>query len=261
MKDLSDLLSGSGFDAVIPCKARETVIRALPDVRCEWLLLKRHSPYAPFPEGVPAVSSHYSTYQAGYEAVQALVQALRNAGEIAYGEQHFPVKPLMVAAGVGFQGKHTLIIHREYGTYFCALQLQTAMIPAEARQLASVVYDDPCGSCQRCVQACPVQALDGDYHLVRERCIRQHMLSGEPAPPAVAEAMKGMLVGCEYCQKACPYNRSIKTVEPPPDLIDAIKKQDIPTLKTLLGRNLIRKQRFELQMRQAMPPKEAGDGC
>ncbi len=108
-----------------------------------------------------------------------------------------------VAAGIGFWGRNTMVITPRHGSYyFLALILTTAELEP----------DEPiwgtCGSCTRCLDACPTQAFVGPYVLDARRCISY--LTIEKRSP-LSEGERQMLgkwfFGCDVCQDVCPYNR------------------------------------------------------
>ncbi len=106
-------------------------------------------------------------------------------------------------AGLGWIGKNGMLIHAEDGSYsvLCCI-LTTLLLP----------YDSPtpsrCGSCQRCLKACPTGALNGSSCDAR-RCLSYWTIEAQEAmPPDIAEAVavNQRLFGCDLCQQACPWN-------------------------------------------------------
>jgi len=133
-------------------------------------------------------------------------------------------RALAVAAGVGWTGKNTCLIHPKLGSWGFLAVLITAL-PVENRK-ASVLLSDHCGTCTRCIDACPTNALDVPYQMDATRCIAY--LTIEHKGPIAEELMPGIgrqVFGCDICQDVCPWNRKAPIVadaelEPRPELIN-----------------------------------------
>lgn len=114
-------------------------------------------------------------------------------------------------AGLGWVGKHTLLIHPQRGSYFfLAVLLLDLELPIDA-----AVVTDHCGTCTRCLDACPTQALT-PYRLDARRCLSYQTIEikGAVAPEHRAQS-EGWAFGCDICQEMCPWNRfAAATAEP-----------------------------------------------
>lgn len=114
-------------------------------------------------------------------------------------------KALAVQAGLGWFGKNTLLIHRRFGTFTLLSGLLTTVeLPGEvtAPRLAR------CGSCTRCLDACPTQALISPYELDANRCLSNLLIESKgPVPAEFQDKNPGYLFGCDICQDACPHNK------------------------------------------------------
>jgi epoxyqueuosine reductase len=114
-------------------------------------------------------------------------------------------RALAVAAGVGWTGKNTCLIHPELGSWGFLAVLLTAL-EVDATHKATIV-SDRCGTCTRCIDACPTNALDTPYQMDATRCIAY--LTIEHKGPIAEELMQGMgrqVFGCDICQDVCPWN-------------------------------------------------------
>jgi len=115
-------------------------------------------------------------------------------------------KSLAVKAGLGFQGKNTLLIHRTFGTWLLLGELLTTaeFAPDRSRE----VRETGCGSCRICVDACPTDALRGDYTLAADRCLSYHTIESRGSlPDWIKKSMGDRLFGCDICMDVCPHNR------------------------------------------------------
>ena len=110
-------------------------------------------------------------------------------------------------AGLGFAGKNTNLITRDYGSWvFLACLLTNLELETDAPHTGS------CGSCRLCLDACPTGALLGNYTLDAQRCISYWTIeSKERAPQELRERFGDWAFGCDICQEVCPYNFRAKT--------------------------------------------------
>lgn len=113
-------------------------------------------------------------------------------------------KPVAAAAGLGWQGKSTILIHRGAGTWlFLGVVLTTLELEPAAR-----VEPDRCGSCTRCITACPTRAIVAPYRLDARRCLAYLTIEHRGAIPEEFRAALGDRVfGCDDCLDVCPWNR------------------------------------------------------
>ncbi len=113
-------------------------------------------------------------------------------------------KALAVRAGLGWFGKNTLLIHRRYGTFTLLSGLFTTL---EFSYSTVALRLPRCGSCRRCLDACPTQALVSPYQLDANKCLSYHLIeSKKELPEQISKRNPGYIFGCDACQDACPHN-------------------------------------------------------
>jgi len=119
-------------------------------------------------------------------------------------------RALATAAGVGWTGKNTCLIHPRLGSYgFLAVLLTSLDAQAEDAPLA---VPDRCGSCRRCLEACPTGALTAPYQMDAARCISYLTIEHRGAiEPGLMEGMGRQVFGCDICQDVCPWNSPRRT--------------------------------------------------
>lgn len=118
-------------------------------------------------------------------------------------------KALAVQAGLGWFGKNTLLIHRQFGTFTLLSGLFTTL---EFTQTSIAMRLPRCGSCTRCVDACPTQAIVSPYQLDAAQCLSYHLIeSKKEIPPEIRAKNPGYIFGCDICQDVCPHNVRTKS--------------------------------------------------
>ncbi len=154
-------------------------------------------------------------------------------------------------AGVGWIGKNTLLLHPKRGSFFFLAEL---IIDLE------LVYDEPmrdyCGTCTKCIDACPTEAIKTDEILLdASKCISYLTIELKEAIPTVfKDKMENWFFGCDICQDVCPWNRFSKSheeprFEPQPLLLEMQKKewQEITgdVFHTLFKKSAIKRTKYE----------------
>ncbi len=156
-------------------------------------------------------------------------------------------------AGLGWIGKNTMLINRRLGSFTVlgALLLDCELAP-DAPHVA-----DHCGTCTRCLDACPTDAFAGPYQLDARRCISYWTIEHRgPIVDEFADQLHGWVFGCDVCQDVCPWNRKAPDGQLPeledrpqlaePDLIEWLDRDGDTWKSALKGTSLARAKRAGL---------------
>ncbi len=172
--------------------------------------------YAPEhdPLGVPESRGAISVYAQGrdyHDVVKGMLKQLggwivgRFGPEIKVFVDTAPVmeKPLAQRAGLGWQGKHTNLVARRGGSWLFLGEIMTTLDLAPDQPGA-----DRCGTCTRCLVACPTDAFPAPYQLDATRCISYLTIEhAGPIPHALRPKLGNRIYGCDDCLAVCPWNR------------------------------------------------------
>ena len=112
-------------------------------------------------------------------------------------------KPLAEAAGIGWQGKHTVLVSKQFGSWlFLGAILTSADLPPDAPHAES------CGSCTRCLDICPTNAFPAPFQLDARKCLAYLNIEHQgPIPREFRVAMGNRIYGCDDCLAVCPWNK------------------------------------------------------
>jgi epoxyqueuosine reductase len=111
------------------------------------------------------------------------------------------------AAGIGWTGKNTCVINQKLGSWLFLGVIVTSYSMHSGETLATLP-EDRCGSCRRCIEACPTDALIAPYEMDASRCIAYLTIEKRgPIPEALRPGIGRQVFGCDICQDVCPWNR------------------------------------------------------
>jgi len=112
-------------------------------------------------------------------------------------------KPLAEAAGLGWQGKHTVLVSKQFGSWlFLGAIFTSAELPADTP------HEESCGTCTRCLDICPTHAFPAPFQLDARRCLAYLNIEHKgPIPLEFRAAMGNRIYGCDDCLAVCPWNK------------------------------------------------------
>ena len=176
------------------------------------LAVNYHTGDSPFPPGHPQDYriARYSWNDDYHELIEkrlaAFDEKLRTLGGIQrYYVDTGPIleRDFATDAGLGWNGKSTVQIHRRLGTWFFLAELLTTLdLPPDPP------FGDHCGKCTRCITACPTQAITAPHQLDARRCISYLTIEHKGSIPLeFRHAIGDRIYGCDDCLSACPWNR------------------------------------------------------
>lgn len=158
--------------------------------------------------------------------------AARSGADVKVFVDTAPVmeKPLAAAAGLGWQGKHTNLVSREFGSW-----LFLGSIFTTAELVADEPEADHCGRCSACMDACPTEAFPAPYRIDARRCISYLTIEHKgPIDPGLRPLFGNRIYGCDDCLAACPWNKfAIEAREAKLQARDDLREPSIAFLLTL----------------------------
>jgi epoxyqueuosine reductase len=159
-----------------------------------------------------AFVSRYALGRDYHKVMRARLQQLADRMTAELGAFHYrvfsdsaPVMEVSLAtrAGLGWRGKHTLLLSRDAGSLFFLGELFVSL--DLAKDPATTAH---CGSCERCIDICPTRAIVGPYQLDARRCISYLTIENPgPIPEELRPLMGNRIYGCDDCQLVCPWNK------------------------------------------------------
>lgn len=141
--------------------------------------------------------------------LKELARAVSSSPYAVFSNGPVAEKPLAQRSGLGFYGKHSILLHPEYGSWIVLGEIITdiALEPSQPLPL-------DCNNCRQCMDACPTQAIKKPYVIDRTRCIDELKNWCGRIPEDIMAVWGNRLYGCTACQDACPLNQRVKPRPP-----------------------------------------------
>ena len=180
--------------------------------------LNYHQPTPPRPEDQPRGRVAMYAWGDDYHGVvrdrlERMVEGMRQVfderfeARICVDTAPLVEREWAAAAGVGWIGKNTLVLHHRLGSYLFLGELVTTL-----KLAPDAPATDHCGSCTRCLEACPTRALFAPYQMDASRCISYLNIElRQDVPAEFHRRMGDWVFGCDLCQQVCPHNRRAPT--------------------------------------------------
>ncbi len=193
---------------------RQGIRRVMPEVKsliC--LALNYYTPHArPQGQQYAKISrygwgrDYHKVLNKKLKALSTWLEAQAEGIQTRYYADTGPVQDKVWAqrAGIGWIGKHSNVITRDYGSWVFLAEVLTNLDLESDRP-----HTQHCGTCSRCLEACPTNAIVQPFVVDASRCIAYHTIENraETLPEAIAPHLQGWVAGCDICQDVCPWNQ------------------------------------------------------
>lgn len=153
--------------------------------------------------------NHYRDLKNRLTKLGELLHEKHGVSYITYSNGPIAEKPIAQRGGIGYYGKHSIILNPTYGSWIVLGELITDM---EMEPDTSLDVD--CGNCTVCMEGCPTNAIKRPYIIDRTRCIQELTNWSGMIPDEIARVWDNRLYGCTTCQEICPRNRSVQSQPP-----------------------------------------------
>ncbi|HEY9551998.1 MAG TPA: tRNA epoxyqueuosine(34) reductase QueG [Allosphingosinicella sp.] len=215
-------------------------------------------------------ADYHDTVKKGLKALARWLVAEADGCDLKVFVDTAPVmeKPLAEAAGLGWQGKHTNLVSRADGSWLFLGAIYTTL-----ELQPDTPHAERCGSCTRCLSACPTRAFPAPFQLDARRCISYLTIEHKgPIPHEFREAIGNRIYGCDDCLAVCPWNRFADTARrhqafvprgelAAPALADLLALDDASFRKVFAGSPIKRIGRYRMVRNAAIAAGNSGSGA
>lgn len=203
---------------------RQDIREVMPEVRSViCVALNYYTPQSRSPDPQVAKIARYGWgrdyHKVLHKKLKALANWLQSQGEGIQARYYADTGPIQdkiwaQQAGIGWIAKNSNVITREYGSWVFLGEVLTNLVLTPDRP-----HTAHCGTCTRCLDACPTQAITQPFVVDANRCIAYHTIENraEALPETVATQMQGWVAGCDICQDVCPWNQRFAQATDVPD--------------------------------------------
>lgn len=206
-------------------------------------------PYEKFDKYHGAIDAYYYTSNESYFLVKELIGKINEMGIKAEFSKEY-VKPLVVKANFGEKLKSSLVAVQKYGT---RVVFQAVDVYLRVEKLGSYKSKNLCDGCDKCVVACPNNALEQGFN--RAKCLRNFQDLTDLGEPSEKRAQQNRIIGCDTCQRVCPYNNEVAEKPIPSELYEFCKlenlleksregRKSLDFLEKYVGKNFLRVNRI-----------------
>ncbi len=189
-------------------------------VRLDYFPPASADPHTILADDSAAYIARYALGRDYHKVLRHRLQSLVDLISREVGDHHFrvftdsaPVLEVEFASksGLGWRGKHTLLLNRQHGSWFFLGEIYTDLpLPVDTPE------KNHCGTCQACIDICPTQAIVAPYSLDARRCISYLTIELKGSIPLELRPLMGnRIYGCDDCQLVCPWNRFAQTATLP----------------------------------------------
>jgi epoxyqueuosine reductase len=214
-----DYMASHGSKRSRPAELVPGTLRII-SVRLDYFPPAAADPHAVLANADVAYVSRYALGRDYHKVLRNRLQTLAERISQGVGEHHFrvftdsaPVLEVELASksGLGWRGKHTLLLNRQHGSWFFLGEIYTDLpLPVD------IPETNHCGTCQACIDVCPTQAIVAPYSLDARRCISYLTIELKGSIPLELRPLLGnRIYGCDDCQLVCPWNRFAQTATLP----------------------------------------------
>jgi epoxyqueuosine reductase len=215
-----DYMAAHGTKRSRPAELLPGTLRII-SARLDYFPPDAADPHTVLADSAAGYVSRYALGRDYHKVLRSRLQTLAERISASAGEHRYrvfsdsaPVLEVALAtkAGLGWRGKHTLLLSRAHGSWFFLGEIYTDLpLPVDAPEAGH------CGTCRTCLDVCPTQAIVAPYTLDARRCISYLTIELKGGIPVELRPLIGnRIYGCDDCQLACPWNRFAQTT-PLPD--------------------------------------------
>ena len=214
-----DYMAAHGLKRSRPADLVPGTIRII-SARLDYFPPASADPHTVLADADAAYVSRYALGRDYHKVLRGRLQTLAERIGSEIGEHRYrvfsdsaPVLEVALAAksGLGWRGKHTLLLNRQHGSWFFLGEIYTDLpLPVDPPEA------DHCGTCRACIDVCPTQAIIAPYSLDARRCISYLTIELKGSIPLELRPLLGnRIYGCDDCQLICPWNRFAQTAALP----------------------------------------------